>query len=40
MTTSSLEKWNVQHLTISCGTSADITSLNELGGKVLRHAGC
>ena len=38
MTTSSLEKWNV-HLTISCGTSADITSLNELGGKVLRYAG-
>ena len=39
LTTGRLEKWNVQHLWTSLGTPAYFSSLDELGGKVLRHAG-
>ena len=39
LTTSRLEKWNVQHLWTSRGTSAYFSSLNELGEKVLQHEG-
>ena len=37
LTTSRLEKWNVQHLWTSRGTSAYFSLLNELGEKVLHH---
>ena len=39
LTTGRLEKWNVQHLWTSLGTLAYFSSLDELGGKVLRHGG-
>ena len=38
LTTSRLEKWKVQHLGTSRGTSAYFSSRNELGEKVLQHA--
>ena len=37
LATSRLEKWNVQHLRTSHGTSAYFSLLNELGEKVLHH---
>ena len=37
LTTSRLEKWNVQHLWTSRGMSAYCSLLNELGEKVLHH---
>ena len=38
MTTSSLEKQNIQHLWTSCGMPACFFSLSELRGKVLHHS--
>ena len=39
LTTTSLEKSNVRYLSTSRGTPAYFSSLNELEGKVFRHAG-